>query len=501
MGSGKSGNLSNCRTGQEMLQRIAVTFGESGLEGRFEAGFPARGRSILSDALETILFDIIPEVVKETFFAAAYRPEVLTKRMQLAVNQAAIRKQLEQLHLTAFVADGAVLPRESGISERPMREAVAFQSPESMRVTLRIPYGDAISGMGIREGITVITGGGYHGKSTLLKALEAGVYNHIEGDGREYVLTREDAVKIRSEDGRSVRHCNISPFIDNLPLGTDTLDFSTENASGSTSQAANVIEAIEAGSRLFLIDEDTTATNFMIRDALMSRLISDDKEPIRPFVRKIKSLFADHGISTIIVAGSCGDYLAKADCVLMLDAYRVKDITKKAEALTEQEKGSIPDEPFPGLTFSKSFDIAVPKDRHDDYKIRTTGTDTVSLNYASVDVRYLEQLKDGGQCITLGLMLRELLSLNLKSMTKQEAVDAVYGKVQSLGLMAVTPKGYPSGHPVMVRKQEFFACADRLRQIRPEVIREKEEEAAKKAQNGRERGLAYRDRYKGGGRH
>lgn len=71
--------------------------------------------------------------------------------------------------------------------------------------------------MGIPEGVTLIVGGGFHGKSTLLQALERGVYHHIAGDGREMVITRQDAVKVRAEDGRNIEKVNISAFINNLP--------------------------------------------------------------------------------------------------------------------------------------------------------------------------------------------------------------------------------------------------------------------------------------------
>lgn len=464
MGSGKSGNLTTCRTGQEMLERIAVTISERGLEGRFEVGFPARGRTILADELVTILFEILPKVAEQTFFAARYRSEQLQKRMELAVNQKAIRDQLTQKGLAAFVANGSVLPRESGISSRPMKDAVPFRSPKELEVTMTIPYGEKITGMGIPEGITVITGGGYHGKSTLLKALEAGVYHHIEGDGREYVITREDAVKLRAEDGRSVRDCDISPFIRHLPNQADTTHFSTDNASGSTSQAANVTEAAEAESRLFLIDEDTTATNFMIRDGLMAQLVTDDEEPITPFIRKIRSLYEDHGISTIIVAGSCGDYLAEADVVLRMDHYRVKDVTVRARELVAANGCVIPRETFPSLTFHTSWKLRIPSDKYNDYKIKINGTDGVSINHESIDVRYLEQITDSGQCITLGLMIRELLMSDAcRKLNKRQAVAAVFEKVRKGGLAAITPKGYSCGHPVMVRPQELYACLNRLR--------------------------------------
>ena len=171
-----------------------------------------------------------------------------------------------------------------------MKNGIHFVSPSSMEVTLNLPNHGPLKGMGIPKGITLIVGGGYHGKSTLLEALELGVYNHIAGDGREYVITESDAVKIRAEDGRSIKSADISLFINDLPNGKDTCCFYTEDASGSTSQAANVMEAIETGSRLLLIDEDTSATNFMIRDELMQRVVKRSQEPITPFIERVQWL-------------------------------------------------------------------------------------------------------------------------------------------------------------------------------------------------------------------
>lgn len=192
-----------------------------------------------------------------------------------------------------------------------MKNAVPFKSPESMAVRIDVPHGKPLRGMGIPRGITLIVGGGYHGKSTLLEALERGVYNHIQGDGREYVITEASAVKIRAEDGRSIKNVDISMFINDLPNGRDTRHFYTEDASGSTSQAANVIEAMEAGSRTLLIDEDTSATNFMIRDELMQLVVSRESEPITPYIDRIRELYEVYGISSILVAGSSGSYFHK----------------------------------------------------------------------------------------------------------------------------------------------------------------------------------------------
>ena len=244
----------------------------------------------------------------------------MAQTIDLCEDQDAIRKEMKKRNLVAFVADGAILPRESGVSSRPMKGAKTFSSPESLRISMQLPHKGTITGMGIPEGITLIVGGGYHGKSTLLNALDLGVYNHIAGDGREYVLTDDTALKLRSEDGRFIKDVDISMFINDLPNGKDTHSFSTEDASGSTSQAAGIVEGIESGSHVFLLDEDTSATNFMVRDAFMQRLIASDKEPITPFLERARDLYTQAGISTILVAGSSGAFFHIADTVIQMDS-------------------------------------------------------------------------------------------------------------------------------------------------------------------------------------
>ena len=323
-GSGKSGILSVTRCGQEVLERSACALNPANgdIIVRFEAGFPANGRTINARELIKILFDFLPECVEKSLLYQNINSAKAQRVMELSEDQEFIRKELSKRELVAFVADGSVLPRESGISQRPMKGAVAFASPESMRVTMNLPYKGEISGMGIRKGITLIVGGGYHGKSTLLKALEMCVYPHIAGDGREYIVTDAAAVKIRAEDGRSIKHTDISMFINDLPNKKDTKAFYTEDASGSTSQAANVVEAMEAGASAFFIDEDTSATNFMVRDELMQRVIHRDMEPITPFIERMGAIYERFGISTVLVAGSSGAYFQVADKIVQMEIGR-----------------------------------------------------------------------------------------------------------------------------------------------------------------------------------
>lgn len=454
-GSGKSGMITACRTGQEILERTAMRIDSKVIEARIEVGFPAYGRSIAAGELEKILFDQLPALAQRSFQMNRQMQQDLEAVTALAEDQQFIRQELVRLDLAAFVADGAVLPRESGISQRPMKNAVAFYSPESLAVTLELPHHGALRGMGIRKGITVIAGGGFHGKSTLLKALERGVYNHIAGDGREYVITDETAFKLRAEEGRCIHSVDISMFINNLPTKSDTTRFSTENASGSTSQAANTVEALAIGSRVLLIDEDTSATNFMIRDGRMAQLVSDEKEPITPFVRKVRSLYEDMGISTILVAGSSGDYLAVADTVLQMDCYEAKDVTAKAKSIA----GTVIEDKTQWKTW---ITRPVKKQRVD--KVRTRGWDTVSIDKTDIDLRYLEQITDESQTAALAYLMQYILD-RMADDKKDAAVLAreAAEKLKRDGILSVVPKNYNAGPAAEVRAQEILACLSRYR--------------------------------------
>ena len=314
---------------------------------------------------------------------------------------------LPKLGLCAFVADGSILPRESGVSSRPMKGGVKFKAPEELKVTLDLPHKGKLTGMGIRKGITLIVGGGYHGKSTLLKALELGVYNHIAGDGREYVITDDTAMKIRAEDGRSIRKTDISMFINDLPNGKDTVNFVTEDASGSTSQAANVVESIEAGTSLLLIDEDTSATNFMIRDELMQRVIHRDMEPITPFIDRIRELYESYGISTVIVAGSSGAYFHIADSIIQMDRYVPKDITVYAKKEAESFPVlSGPDAPAGKPDFSRCPGPSQAFKSGDRIKMKTIAREGVMINKETIDLRYVEQITDSEQVTALGYCVK-----------------------------------------------------------------------------------------------
>ena len=464
-GSGKSGLLAVSRCGQEVLERTACRISEQAVTVRFEIGFPANGRSVNAGELEKILFRILPDCVHKSLYFARIDKKELQEAIELCEDQQAVREQLREKGLCAFLADGSVLPRQSGISEKPLKNATPFYSPKSMQITLQLPHRGAVSGMGIRTGITLFVGGGYHGKSTVLQAIQDGVYNHIKGDGRELVITDDSAVKLRAEDGRSIEDVDISPFINHLPNGKDTVHFCTEDASGSTSQAAGLMEAVESGSRLLLMDEDTSATNFMIRDRLMQQVVSPGEEPITPFIERVNSLYQNLGISSILVAGSSGSYFHVADTVIQMKEYVPVDITDMAKkAAAEFAVFETDRQDFPDWRRDRALKPDMQLRREERLKIKTFGRDEVALSKNTVVLRGLEQLKDEEQTRALGYALKELQEHYFDGRcTLAHAVDKLEAELDKNGLESLFGRGEISASLAMPRRQEIFGCVNRYR--------------------------------------
>jgi predicted ABC-class ATPase len=468
-GSGKSGLIAISKCPQEILERTSITIDEDKIEARFYVGFPARGRSVLSRELEKILYSVIPNIVEKTLIYENINKEKLKSRVNIVEDQEYIRSELRERGLVAFIANGSMLPRESGISTRPLKEGKTFISPKELEVEFNTQTRGTIKGMGIKKGITLIVGGGYHGKSTLLKALELGVYNHIEGDGREFVITDESALKVRAEDGRSVTKTDISLFIDNLPNGKNTVEFNTENASGSTSQAANIIEGIESNTKVFLIDEDTSATNFMMRDDLMQKLVSKDKEPITPFIEVVRSLYEQKGISTIIVVGSCGDFFDVADCVVQMDNYDAKDVTKQAINL---RKGNIikrisENNLKINISFNRVVKAGNIKEGEKGIKIKTIGLDTIIINKEEINLSSVEQIVDNEQLNTIGAIMKWAeANIMDKGLSLKEMVDYISCEIEKNGLISIERIKGGTGSLAMIRKQEIMATYNRYRKLK-----------------------------------
>jgi len=453
---------------QEILERNSVVLHGDILEVRFFVGLPAHGRSILAHAAEEIIFHHIPEIAEKSLIYKNLNKKQLEDHVYSYEDQEILRQKLAELKLVAFIREGAILPRKSGIEDKPLKDAIPFICPKELKIEIELPYRGKISGMGIPPGVTLIIGGGFHGKSTLLQAIERGVYSHIPGDGREYVVTNPRAIKIRAEDGRSVVKVDISPFINNLPLGKNTYAFFTENASGSTSQAANIIEAIEIGTKVLLIDEDTSATNFMIRDKRMQMLVKKQKEPIYPFIDKIKQLYADFSISTILVMGGCGDYFDVADTVIMMDAYRPYVVTEDAREIARRyNTGRINEggEKFGNIIPRRPSPESFNPRRGGKLKIEAKGLKTIIFGRQTIDLSALEQLVDIGQTRAIGHVINYYATNHLKNIhSLKEGLEKTMADIEKYGLDIVLP--YRVGNLVRPRIEELAGAINRLRSLK-----------------------------------
>jgi predicted ABC-class ATPase len=468
-GTGKSGMISIDRPGQEILERTSMFVSDEGIEARFVLGLPAVGRKIAGQHAEAMLFDELPKIIQASLFRKSLNLTSLYDHIKTAEDADFVRNQLEGMNLLAFVADSAILPRASGIDSRPLTEGpiVPFASPESLRVEMKLPNGGSITGMGIPKGVTLIVGGGYHGKSTLLRALELGVYNHIPGDGREFVVTNPFALKIRAEDGRRIEKVNISPFISNLPFNKDTESFSTENASGSTSQAANIIEGLEAGAQVLFIDEDTSATNFMIRDHRMQELVAKDKEPITPFIDKVRQLYEDIGISTVMAIGGSGDYFDVADYVICMIEYKPYELTESARsiALKYQSERSSEGGTYFGtrddrIPLARSFD---PRRGRREVKISSKGLQSIEFGTHTIDLGAVEQLVDISQTRAIGDAIHYATNYMDGQKTLKEIVDCVLADIRDNKLDVLNTR--PVGDYAAFRGMELAAAINRLRTL------------------------------------
>ncbi|WP_413111773.1 P-loop domain-containing protein [Thaumasiovibrio sp. DFM-14] len=405
-------HISIDKPGQTVLDRTSVVFDDDAIELRFRLDLPADGRTIIAKQALNLMTFTLPKVIRKITLARELDIDAMTAHCQTIEDQVALREQLEQHNLTAFIANGSILPRLAGNVDLPLDEAQPFVSPDNLAVSLSTPHSGEIVGMGIRKGITLIVGGGFHGKSTLLNAIEQGIYDHVANDGRHRVVTEANAVKIRAEDGRCVHQLDLSPYINHLPMGKATDSFSTQNASGSTSQAAWLQESLEAGATSLLIDEDTSATNFMIRDERMQALVVKDQEPITPLIDRIQQLRDQLNTSVLLVMGGSGDYLDMADTVIQMHDYQPVDVTEKAREVIAQHPTQRQTETEDTLQKPRARQISsgMLKGLLEDGKFRIQAKDKSALRFGRewIDVSAIAQLNDASQLNTIGWLWFQL---------------------------------------------------------------------------------------------
>jgi predicted ABC-class ATPase len=469
-GTGYSGIITIAQPGQAILERNSVLADKERIEVRFFIGLPADGRKINSRLCSIMLLEELPAMVEQALFAEHADIPGLEQHIYTAEDAEHLRSTLKSLGLVAFIANNSVLPRKSGTSDRPLdrEKAVPFQSPPSLAVEIDLPHAGKIRGMGIPKGITLIVGGGYHGKSTLLHAVQSGIYNHIPGDGRELCAAHAAAVKIRAYSGRYVEKTDISPFISNLPLQKQTARFSTENASGSTSQTASIMEAIEAGAEVLLMDEDTCATNFMIRDTKMQQLVAKEDEPITTFIDKVEDLYKEKGISSILVLGGIGDYFDVSNTVIQMKTYVPLDVTQRAHDISGKsaEKRRAEDGEH-HLTLQHRIPLKGCINPYNDYnKISVYATEMNRIHFGKtiIDLTDCEQLVELSQTKAIAKALIYLAQYTDGKASLTEIVDRVMADIEAHGLDVVGRR--VSGQFAAFRGLELALTLNRLRDLK-----------------------------------
>ena len=476
MGSGKSGLIRIDSGGQQILDRASCQINELEMRLCIEIGLPAYGRRIAAENCSILLCEILPLLIKELLDISTAEEMHLNQHINCYLNDLSIRAELTKMGAIAFVANGSVLPRVSGDRQEPMtNHFVPFESPEDLLYTFNLPYEynqvNEITGMLLPRGIHLITGGGYHGKSTLLQALAQGVYCNIPGDGRELVITQNDCLQIKAEEGRAISGVDLRPLIQNIPGNRDTSSFSSQDASGSTSQAASIMEAIESGSRLLLMDEDSCATNLLIRDARMQALVQKEWEPITPWIDRIQDFYKCHHTSTILVIGGCGDYLEVADLVLKMEEYKLRNVTAEAAEIVEQyENKRQKENVLPLQTIKNRYIVPETIDAHrgkHPFKFDLIGTKILRFGQYEIDLRSLEQLTDSSQLRAAAfamLWIRSRATNSKKCL--MEIFKELENELSSNGLKVLWGKEQHPGDLAMPRIQEISALLNRLRPLK-----------------------------------
>ena len=471
-GTGYSGIITIAEPGQAILERSSVIVSNEDIEVRFFIGLPANGRLINAKLADEMLFTELPDIVNRSLSRDFFDAKNLDEHLKSSEDTEFLREQLKALGLVSFIADGAILPRKSGVCDSPMDKeiAVRFCSPESLKVEIKLPHAGTVRGMGIPFGVTLIVGGGYHGKSTLLEAIKWGIYNHIPGDGREKCVSLLKTVKIRSYSGRNVEKVDISTFIKNLPLKNDTTAFSTENASGSTSQAASIIEAAQAGAEVLLMDEDTCATNFMIRDQKMQRLVQKNDEPITTFIDKARQFYSERNISTILVLGGAGDYFDISDNVIQMIKYLPIDVTSKARTISEESpvKRKKEDNNY-SIIARERIPLTGSIDPFNDYnKLSVYAKEVNRINFGKtiIDLTDVEQIIEISQTKAIGQALIYMQKYIDGKTALSEIVSMLMHDIDEEGLDILNER--ISGNFALFREIELICALNRLRTLKIE---------------------------------
>lgn len=322
-GDGPGGRVRSAHPDETIRPRSASSCGRA-LSLRFSYSFPAQARRLLAEPAAAVLTNRIPALALE--IAQLVTPERVREHAAHLRRRQMIRQALDERGLCAFLPAGSITWRLPDGTPAP--GAVALQVPADLSTRLELADGTSLEGLAFPRGVTVLVGSAFHGKTTLLEALGRASCDLGPKDGLSLACAVAATEFVRVEEGRSVAATDLSPFFRRLP-GQNPSSFVSERASGATSQAANLHEALASGAKLVLIDEDASAANFLTRDPRISKLLPDG-ESVIPLAHRAREL-AEHGTSLVVVAGASSEWLSVADRVLVLSSFQPSDVTARAK--------------------------------------------------------------------------------------------------------------------------------------------------------------------------
>ena len=456
--------------GQKILPRSALVISEDFIEARLTVNLPARRGRILGEEARHVFFEELPAVVNAALVFCNLEETEVNQFVDLMEDADAIRQTLPTRGLVGFIGEGAFLIRQDNSDKPDYDRDVPFIVPDELLVDMDVPNKGRIRGLGIPTGITVVLGDAYSGRTELMKALAAGIYNHVPGDGREYVISMPDTVYVAAEDRRSVQRVDISAFVRQNPAGRDVRQYTTTHADPCAAQAAAVAEAMEVGARALIFDESDSNSGFLCQDSRLQGLATGTEPRLIPLSVCARQMVDDLGISIVVAgASSVSEFIPFADTVLRVDDYQVVDVTREAKQLAVQPSELKPDtQALARLVEHSRWVVPSSLDpssgRHD----AVVGAESLTkLRFGNhvIDLTAVAQLADVNQTETIGLILYYAKNRYMdEGRPIRELLDLVDRDLSTEGLECLTRE--LRGDLARPRRYEIAAALNRLISLR-----------------------------------
>jgi len=460
-------NIMVAEPGQKILPRTSVLVTKEYIDARIRIAMPYKvfssgERLVDGEMARKVFFEDLPEVVSTSLFCCNLDLAEAEEFVNGMEDADRVRQSLSTLGLVSFVGEGSLLAREQDSDLPDYDRFIPFEVAEATCTEIEVPNAGKVTGLGISAGLTVVLGDAANGRKDFMSALAAGVFNHIPGDGREGVVTVSDAVQIAADRGRNVQEVNITPFLSESEYGNPA-SFSTPAADSFISQAASVIEALEVGARVLIVDENSSAPAFLTTDARIAGLLGST--PRTSLAQRARQIVDELGIS-LIVGGEnlVAEYIPVADTVLKVEGFQVTDITEQAKALNLAVPPEAPAVNLaPMLARSRwimpsSIDAAVGSK---DQVIEAIDLNAIQYGRSVIELDSVSQIADESQTLTIGLLLYYAkLRYMQEGYPLREMLDMIDRDLSSEGLGTIVRD--LRGDLARPRRYEVAAALNRL---------------------------------------